>query len=158
MKVYSGVTYPKDVIKAVRENCIGLGKIMNESECLEKLNKWAKEYLVGWPLSTNESIIFRVEDIDCKTTMGYYYPQTFYSLNGDRREHVVVLDTKLMTFPDYLINSVLWHEFCHMWNRWINGYKVESHGKEFKELLHSNIGYWFGDVIAKFLWGLSPFA
>ena len=127
---------------------------MNESECIGKLNRWAVNYIDGWSTSLTDSIVFKFDDIATKTTMGYYYPQTFYSLNGDRREHVIVLDTKLWKFPDFLIESVLWHEFCHLWNYWNNGNTVSDHGKEFKELLHSNIGYWFGDVIAKFLWGL----
>ena len=127
---------------------------MNKSECMDKLNRWAVNYVDGWSTSLTDSIVFKFDDIATKTTMGYYYPQTFYSLNGDRREHVIVLDTKLLKFPDFLIESVLWHEFCHLWNYWNNGNTVSDHGKEFKELLHSNIGYWFGDVIAKFLWGL----
>ena len=121
---------------------------------MDKLNRWAVNYIDGWSTSLTDSIVFKFDDIATKTTMGYYYPQTFYSLNGDRREHVIVLDTKLLKFPDFLIESVLWHEFCHLWNYWNNGNTVSDHGKEFKELLHSNIGYWFGDVIAKFLWGL----
>ena len=128
---------------------------MNESDCQEKVNKWAKEYLVGWILSTDESIIFRIEDIDCKTTMGYYYNViTLDSDNGSKRTHYVVLDTKLMTFPNFLIKSVLWHEFCHLWVRFECGLVIDSHGKEFKDRQKTVLGYWLGDYIAKFCWGL----
>ena len=155
MKVYSGVTYQKDVTKAGKENSIGYVKIMNESDCQEKLNKWAKEYLVGWILSTNESIIFRIEDVATKTTMGYYTNKTIYSEKGIRRAHYVVLDTKLFTkYPDYLIESVLWHEFCHLWVRFECGVVIESQGKEFKNRQKTVLRYWIGDYISKFLWGL----
>ena len=127
---------------------------MNESDCQEKLNKWAKEYLVGWILSTDESIIFRIEDIATKTTMGYYTNKTFSFDNGSRRAHYIVLDTKLFTYPDFLIESVLWHEFCHLWVRFECGLVIDSHGKEFKNRQKTVLGLWLGDYIAKFCWGL----
>ena len=127
---------------------------MNESDCQEKLNKWAKEYLVGWILSTDESIIFRIEDIECKTTMGYYSNRLFSFENGTRRVHYIVLDTKLLKFPDYLIESVLWHEFCHLWVRFECGVVIDSHGKEFKNRQKTVLRYWLGDYIVKFCWGL----
>ena len=128
---------------------------MNESECINKLNLWAVGYINGWTTSLTDSIVFRFDNIPAETTMGYYYPQTFYSLNGDMREHVIVLDTKLCKFPDFLIESVLWHEFCHLWNYWDNGDSVSDHGKEFKERQKTLLGLWLGDYIVKFLWGLT---
>lgn len=127
---------------------------MNELECIDKLNRWAVTYVNGWSTSVTDTIVFRFDDIATKTTMGYYYPQTVYSLNGDRREHVIVLDTKLWKFPDFLIETVLWHEFCHLWNYWDNGDSVSDHGKEFKKRQKTLLGLWLGDYIAKFLWGL----
>lgn len=127
---------------------------MNESECIDKLNLWAVGYINGWSNSLMDSIVFRFDDIATKTTMGYYYRQTFYSLNGDRYEHVIVLDTKLLMFPDYLIESVLWHEFIHLWVRFECGLVVDSHGKEFKNRQKTVLRYWLGDLLAKFWWGL----
>ena len=127
---------------------------MNESECIDKLNLWAVGYIDGWSTSLKDSIVFRFDDIPAKTTMGYYYRQTFYSLNGDRYEHVIVLDTKLLKFPNFLIESVLWHEFCHLWVRFECGVVIDSHGKEFKNRQKTVLRYWLGDYITKFCWGL----
>ena len=127
---------------------------MNESECIDKLNLWAVGYIDGWSTSLKDSIVFKFEDIPARTTMGYYYRQTFYSLNGDRYEHVIVLDTKLFKYPDFLIESVLWHEFCHLWVRFDCGVVIDSHGKEFKNRQKTVLRYWLGDYIAKFLWGI----
>ena len=127
---------------------------MNESECIDKLNLWAVGYIDGWATSLKDSIVFRFDDIPTRTTMGYYYRQTFYSLNGDRYEHVIVLDTKLLTYPNFLIESVLWHEFCHLWVRFECGLVIDSHGKEFKNRQKTVLGLWLGDYITKFLWGL----
>ena len=127
---------------------------MNESECIDKLNLWAVGYIDGWSTSLKDSIVFRFDDIPARTTMGYYYRQTFYSLNGDKYEHVIVLDTKLLKFPDFLIESVLWHEFCHLWVRFECGLVIDSHGKEFKNRQKTVLRYWLGDYIAKFLWDL----
>ena len=128
---------------------------MNETDCLVRLNLWAVEYIDGWTTPLLDSIVFRFDDIPAETTMGYYYRQTFYSLNGDRYEHVIVLDTKLSKFPDFLIESVLWHEFIHLWVRFECGLVIESHGKEFKNRQKTVLRYWLVDYIAKFLWDLS---
>ena len=105
---------------------------MDKEVYINKLNKWAEKYVNGWK-ETTDSIVFRTEDIECRTTMGYYYNVIIVdSINGDRRIHYIVLDTKLMTFPNFLIESVLWHEFCHLWVRFECGLVIESHGKEFK--------------------------
>ena len=127
---------------------------MNKSVCILKLNNWANTYIEGWKEST-DSIVFGTEDITTKTTMGYYTNKTFYFENGTRRAHYVVLDTKLFTaYPDYLIESVLWHEFCHLWVRFECGVVIESHGKEFKNRQKTVLRYWLGDYITKFLWDL----
>ena len=126
---------------------------MDNETCIKKLNDWAMTYVNGWK-KTTDSIIFRTEDIPAKTTMGYYSNRLFYSNDGTRRVHYVVLDTKLMTYPDYLIKSVLWHEFCHLWVRFECGVVIESHGKEFKNRQKTVLGLWLGDYITKFLWGL----
>lgn len=126
---------------------------MNDSECIDKLNLWAVNYVDGWK-ETTDYIRFKVEDIDCKTTMGYYYSTKFSFEDGVKRVHCVTLDTKLMKFPDYLIKSVLWHEFCHLWVHFECGVVIESHGKKFKNRQKTVLRYWLGDYIAKFLWGL----
>ena len=105
---------------------------MIKADCILKLNKWANTYIDGWKEST-DSIVFSTEDIATKTTMGYYTNKTFSSFeNGTRRTHYIVLDTKLFKYPDFLIESVLWHEFCHLWVRFECGLVIDSHGKEFK--------------------------
>ena len=127
---------------------------MNKADCILKLNKWANTYIEDWKEST-DSIVFGTEDITTKTTMGYYTNKTFSSENSSRRAHYIVLDTKLFTtYPDYLIESVLWHEFCHLWVRFECGVVIESHGKEFKNRQKTVLRYWLGDYISKFLWGL----
>ena len=126
---------------------------MDKEVYINKLNKWAEKYVNGWK-ETTDSIVFRTEDIECRTTMGYYYNVIIVdSINGDRRIHYIVLDTKLMTFPNFLIESVLWHEFCHLWVRFECGLVIESHGKEFKNRQKTVLRYWLGDYIAKFFWG-----
>ena len=128
--------------------------IMNKADCILKLNNWANTYIDGWKEST-DSIVFGTEDIATKTTMGYYTNKTFSSENGTRRAHYVVLDTKLFTtYPDFLIESVLWHEFCHLWVRFECGVVMDSHGKEFKNRQKTVLRYWLGDYIAKFVWDL----
>ena len=105
---------------------------MIKADCILKLNNWANTYIDGWKEST-DSIVFGTEDIATKTTMGYYTNKTFSSFeNGTRRAHYIVLDTKLFKYPDFLIESVLWHEFCHLWVRFECGVVIDSHGKEFK--------------------------
>ena len=127
---------------------------MDKEVCIDKLNNWAMTYINGWNEST-DTIKFKIEDIPASTTMGYYYCTNFSGFNnGNRRVHYITLDTKLMTFPDYLIESVLWHEFCHLWVRFECGVVIESHGKEFKNRQKTVLRYWLGDYIAKFLWGL----
>ena len=126
---------------------------MDKEVCINKLNKWAETYVNGWK-ETTDSIVFKTEDIPTRTTMGYYTNRLFSFENGTRRVHYVTLDTKLMTFPDYLIESVLWHEFCHLWVRFECGLVIESHGKEFKNRQKTVLRYWLGDYITKFLWGL----
>ena len=129
---------------------------MNKADCILKLNNWANTYIEGWKEST-DSIVFGTEDITTKTTMGYYTKKTFYFEYGPKRAHYIVLDTKLFTtYPNYLIESVLWHEFCHLWVRFECGVVIESHGKEFKNRQKTVLRYWLGDYIAKFLWGLAP--
>ena len=128
---------------------------MIKADCILKLNKWANTYIEGWKEST-DSIVFSTEDIATKTTMGYYTNKTFSSFeNGTRRTHYIVLDTKLFKYPDFLIESVLWHEFCHLWVRFECGVVIDSHGKEFKNRQKTVLRYWLGDYIAKFFWGLS---
>ena len=127
---------------------------MDNETCINKLNNWAMTYVNGWNEST-DTIIFKVEDIPASKTMGCYYRTNFSGFdNNNRRVHYVVLDTKLMTYPDYLIKSVLWHEFCHLWVRFEYGIVIESHGKEFKNRQKTVLRYWLGDYITKFLWGL----
>ena len=127
---------------------------MIKADCILKLNKWANTYIEGWKEST-DSIVFSTEDIATKTTMGYYTNKTFSSFeNGTRRTHYIVLDTKLFKYPDFLIESVLWHEFCHLWVRFECGVVIESHGKEFKNRQKTVLRYWLGDYITKFLWNL----
>ena len=127
---------------------------MIKADCILKLNKWANTYIEGWKEST-DSIVFGTEDIATKTTMGYYTNKTFSSFeNGTRRTHYIVLDTKLFKYPDFLIESVLWHEFCHLWVRFDCGLVIDSHGKEFKNRQKTVLRYWLGDYIAKFLWDL----
>ena len=128
---------------------------MNESECINKLNLWAVGFIDGWSTSVTDTIVFRFDDIATKTTMGYYTNKTIYSEKGIRRAHYIVLDTKLFTkYPDFLIKSVLWHEFCHLWVRFECGLVIDSHGKEFKNRQKTVLRYWLGDYITKFLWGL----
>ena len=128
---------------------------MDNETCINKLNDWAMTYVNGWNEST-DTIIFKVEDIPASKTMGCYYATIFPAfINGSRRVHYVTLDTKLMTYPDYLIKSVLWHEFCHLWVRFECGVVIESHGKEFKNRQKTVLRYWLGDYIAKFVWGWS---
>ena len=127
---------------------------MIKADCILKLNNWANTYIDGWKEST-DSIVFGTEDITTKTTMGYYTNKTFSSFeNGTRRTHYIVLDTKLFKYPDFLIESVLWHEFCHLWVRFECGVVIDSHGKKFKDRQKTVLRYWLGDYIAKFLWGL----
>ena len=127
---------------------------MIKADCILKLNNWANTYIDGWKEST-DSIVFGTEDIATKTTMGYYTNKTFSSFeNGTRRTHYIVLDTKLFKYPDFLIESVLWHEFCHLWVRFECGVVIDSHGKEFKNRQKTVLGLWLGDYIAKFCWGL----
>ena len=127
---------------------------MIKADCILKLNKWANTYIDGWKEST-DSIVFSTEDIATKTTMGYYTNKTFSSFeNGTRRTHYIVLDTKLFKYPDFLIESVLWHEFCHLWVRFECGLVIDSHGKEFKNRQKTVLRCWFGDYIAKFVWDL----
>ena len=127
---------------------------MIKADCILKLNKWANTYIEGWKEST-DSIVFGTEDIATKTTMGYYTNKTFSSFeNGTRRTHYIVLDTKLFKYPDFLIESVLWHEFCHLWVRFECGLVIDSHGKEFKNRQKTVLRYWLGDYIAKFCWDL----
>ena len=125
---------------------------MIKADCILKLNNWANTYIDGWKEST-DSIVFGMEDITTKTTMGYYTNKTFSSFeNGSRRAHYIVLDTKLFAYPDFLIESVLWHEFCHLWVRFECGVLIDSHGKEFKNRQKTVLRYWLGDYITKFLW------
>ena len=127
---------------------------MIKADCILKLNNWANTYIDGWKEST-DSIVFGTEDITTKTTMGYYTNKTFSSFeNGTRRTHYIVLDTKLFKYPDFLIESVLCHEFCHLWVRFECGLVIDSHGKEFKNRQKTVLRYWLGDYITKFLWGL----
>ena len=127
---------------------------MDNETCINKLNNWAMTYVNGWNEST-DTIIFKVEDIPASKTMGYYTNRLFSFENGTRRVHYIVLDTKLFnTYPNYLIESVLWHEFCHLWVRFECGVVMESHGKEFKNRQKTVLRYWLGDYITKFLWGL----
>ena len=127
---------------------------MDKEVCINKLNKWAETYVNGWK-ETTDSIVFKTEDIPTRTTMGYYSNRLFSFENGTRRVHYIVLDTKLFTtYPDYLIESVLWHEFCHLWVRFECGVVIDSHGKEFKNRQKTVLRYWLGDYITKFLWGL----
>ena len=121
---------------------------MDKEVCIDKLNNWAMTYINGWNEST-DTIKFKIEDIPASTTMGYYY-----NVKAIKRTHYIVLDTKLMTFPDYLIKSVLWHEFCHLWVRFECGVVIESHGKEFKNRQKTVLRYWLGDYITKFVWDL----
>ena len=109
---------------------------MDKEVCIDKLNKWAETYVNGW-LESTDTIVFKTEDIPASTTMGYYY-----NVKAIKRTHYIVLDTKLMTFPNYLIESVLWHEFCHLWVRFECGIIIDSHGKEFKNLQKSVLCYW----------------
>ena len=127
---------------------------MIKADCILKLNNWANTYIDGWKEST-DSIVFGTEDIATKTTMGYYTNKTFSSFeNGTRRTHYIVLDTKLFKYPDFLIESVLWHEFCHLWVRFECGVVIDSHGKEFKNRQKTVLGLWLVYYIAKFCWGL----
>ena len=128
---------------------------MIKADCILKLNNWANTYIDGWKEST-DSIVFGTEDIATKTTMGYYTNKTFSSFeNGTRRTHYIVLDTKLFKYPDFLIESVLWHEFCHLWVRFECGVVIDSHGKEFKNRQKTVLGYWLGDGLIKLVWWVS---
>lgn len=63
------------------------------------------------------------------------------------------IDIKLLKLPDYLIESVIWHEYCHVWATQETG-KYCGHGKEFKNRQKTVLRYWLGDYITKFVWGL----
>ena len=63
------------------------------------------------------------------------------------------LDIKLFKMPDYLIESVIWHEYCHVWTMQELG-KQYGHGKEFKIRQRTDFRHWLGQLIASFVWGL----
>lgn len=104
-----------------------------------------KQQLIEWEMEIGTQFVNRevyITDIPNSTTMGQCYARTF--------GYTIEMDVKTMKMNDWLVKSVLWHEFCHAWAYSETG-RQQMHNKEFKKRFHSKPFYWFGDCIAKLM-------
>lgn len=109
------------------------------------LQTWNAEYI------DDENAIIRFDDyydLSTKTQLTLGRCTCYYDANKSSLSSVVVLDNRCKNMPTCLVESVLWHEFCHHWDAYSGSFHVD-HCKSFQRLKWSKPLYALLDIVVK---------